>query len=465
MAQLTKTADEPLAFTEVQTFFDRLYPRTGGIAFDSIYSDRFTFQSLTDVEGWWADDGTVIHGETTGITYSATGQLAGVLTNNTGNDIDLSNGRIDVEFALHSLTGAVDSSTFFAPGVEVDFRVRQADGTVIFLGMLREIEATGIYTISVTSPGATGDERIWANGTAINMQWIFGQGTPPLSMIFEARRIQLSYTQERFRRSDGLQPPFLYPNNIIGIAARDFGSVVHDGNFSWPTGTPTLFQNMADFSYTPGSGSDSGTTANNAEGRLMNDGASINAEPIAFSVRINITDFNTTGSVPLTLTLTVWQGIARQATKAVFERAITGTGVVTFAESLESGSILAGQFLSFEVSTPVGTITGGDSITYAVEEFNLGVTNEFVQINTNLLESYRRDGGIVISEAGGGVRTYPTDGTGTAFHELGYQATGDTTASFYSWPQSGFAEQTEEGTLGIAIALLVDNGQVVLLIS
>ena len=40
MAQLTKTADEPLAFTEVQTFFERLYPRTGGIAFDSIHNDR-----------------------------------------------------------------------------------------------------------------------------------------------------------------------------------------------------------------------------------------------------------------------------------------------------------------------------------------------------------------------------------------------------------------------------------------
>ena len=65
-------------------------------------------------------------------------------------------------------------------------------------------------------------------------------------------------------------------------------------------------------------------------------------------------------------------------------------------------------------------------------------------------ETYRRDGGIVISEAGGGARTYPVDGSGTAFHELGFQATGETTASFYSWPISGFPDQTEEGTLGIA---------------
>ena len=451
MAQLTKTADEPLAFTEVQTFFERLYPRTGGIAFDSIYSDRFTFQSIADVEGWWADDGTVIHGETTGITYSATGQLAGILTNNTGNDIDLSNGRVDVEFALHSLTGAIDSSTFFAPGVEVDFRVRQADGTVIFLGTLREIEATGIYTISVTSPGATGDERIWANGTAINMQWIFGQVTPPLSMIFEARRIQLSYTQERFRRSDGLQPPFLYPNNIIGIAVRDFGSVVHNSNYSWPTGTPTLFQSMTDFAYVAGGGGSSSTGPNDAEARLRNNGDSIVNQPTLYVVRINVTNFNTTGDVPMTLTVDVWQGIQRQAIKVSVTRTINGTGEYTFADSPDrETSVLSTQDFSFEFSTPDGMITGGDSITYTVEEVRVGFNADYAQINTNLLESYRRDGGIVPSTAGAGARTYPTDGSGTAFHELGFQATGDTTASFYSWPQSGFPDQTEEGTLGIA---------------
>ena len=36
MAQLTKTAAESLAFTEVQAFFDRLYPPVGGIAFDNL---------------------------------------------------------------------------------------------------------------------------------------------------------------------------------------------------------------------------------------------------------------------------------------------------------------------------------------------------------------------------------------------------------------------------------------------
>ena len=159
------------------------------------------------------DFGTVPYGETEGIDYTTTGQLAGRLTNNTGADIDLSNGRLDAEFALTHFQGwpSGGSSPPPDPGIEVDLEVRQSDGTLMFFSALRSITEAGIFTLSDTVNQASGNDSIWANGATIILQWVLSGGTPNAFMNFEVRRYSTSYTQERFDRSNGLQPPFLYP--------------------------------------------------------------------------------------------------------------------------------------------------------------------------------------------------------------------------------------------------------------
>ena len=134
MAQLTKTAAESLAFTEVQAFFDRLYPPVGGIAFDNL--GVVTVNVLSDIGDrvFFPTADAVLHGENTGLTITTGTRGEKLITNNTGTDIDMTGWRMDVEFELVNLNFSTDDNRPTVP-MRLALEVNQPNDNAAFFAI------------------------------------------------------------------------------------------------------------------------------------------------------------------------------------------------------------------------------------------------------------------------------------------------------------------------------------------
>ena len=139
MAQLTRTADQPLALSDVQEFFGRsvagVYPTTGGVAVENLGRQTSTGKETGDTVSW--PEGTPEFFGVSGFTYQATassdgilGTTGGTITNGTGSNIPISiDNFIDIVITIHSVSGdgvipflqifqsGFESATFFTSNV------------------------------------------------------------------------------------------------------------------------------------------------------------------------------------------------------------------------------------------------------------------------------------------------------------------------------------------------------------
>ena len=236
MAQLTKTTDESLAFSEVQAFFGRLYPSTGGIAFDNLGVVTVNVASDISDRVFFPTADAVLHGESTGLDISVGTRGEKLITNNTGADIDMGGWTMDVEFEFVNLNFSTDNNRPTVP-LRLALEVNQPNGQDVFFAREDNVQEPGIYRLN--DPLVSVANRTWVAGTALTLQFdldtIFDINS---SFGFDIRRIQISHTANRFRRNT--EPLSLY--------ARDGGivpSTAGGGPRTYPTdGSGTAFHEL-----------------------------------------------------------------------------------------------------------------------------------------------------------------------------------------------------------------------------
>ena len=145
MAQLTKTTAESLAFTEVQAFFDRLYPPVGGIAFDNLGTVNINVASNLGNRAFFPTADAVLHGQAEGLEITAGTRGQKLITNNTGADIDMTDWRLDWEVEFIDLNFPANPDNRPLQSLFLRLEVTDSDGDFVFSPQVTDIRLSLIH--------------------------------------------------------------------------------------------------------------------------------------------------------------------------------------------------------------------------------------------------------------------------------------------------------------------------------
>ena len=412
MATLDIPSTDPLAFSRVQAFFNRLYPTTGGLALENL--GTVTYNS-GDFAAWPGLTGQ-FYGAA-GIAYTipvtpgsgGTFNHTGTLTNNTSSNIDLTNARLDVDLDITNigtLSGDTQVSVVIAhPSRTETYIMRATSGT---------ISDTGLVTISTTT--ATGSDLIWESAGTLGIHFNTTDNTiRPFTAT--VRAVRLSFTQTEFqRRTEGLSayrrggdivPSTMeggaptYPTTN-GVAMDDVGSVTHSNpnQYSWPTTTGVTTSGVPNIAYSPNTGGGQGGVGN--FGMLTNNtGSTIDFTNGRLDIGITVTALSS-GSVPPQLYLRNLDSDSPfNAFTIVFftpAPSISTTGTQFVLTDTSSGGDTTwgnGERIAFSI---FNNLSAGQSYTYSLDYFRLRFNNNTtafaptggggtVDINTGISEN------------------------------------------------------------------------------
>ena len=123
------------------------YPEAGGFALEGFASlahptaDRFSWPTTTGIAVFGGNANQLVYTAGTTASSNTSGSVGGMLRNNTGADIDLTNGRVDVDISI----------TEFNQGSAADSLLSCAVSTssgVVFLTAGQDIAGTGVFTFT-----------------------------------------------------------------------------------------------------------------------------------------------------------------------------------------------------------------------------------------------------------------------------------------------------------------------------
>lgn len=254
------------------------YPAMGGIALD----DLGTITHGTDnTEHYsWPNNQVEVQGQSAGITYTAMGgtgnlnEADGILTNNTGSDIDLTNARVDARINVTALAGSGEANP--------ELYIRQTGSfNAVFLAFA-PVTAVGRYTITDVSAGPITN---WANGSQLSMTFLEREAADlPFTYTLDYVRIRFNNNTEEFL------PEHEAGKILTGTTADGVGSVTHGATdtTSWPTAAPATGRVQV----LGASGITYHTPANQFGGRLYNQtGRTINLTNGRVDISVTVTDF------------------------------------------------------------------------------------------------------------------------------------------------------------------------------
>ena len=401
MATLDIPATDPLTFSRVQAFFNRLYPETGGFAIENLGSttnnqgDFLTFPTGTP---------EAIYGQSAGITYTPaiggsglpepmTGRnrgTPGIFTNNTGSAIDLTNATMEIDVTFDNIpsnrSNLAISAVITNPGT-----TSIGDGNLqneVVMGTIT-ITQTGTATIRAT---ATGNHTSWADTNVIGVYLTAPSASTIQPFTYTVHAVRISYSSAAFQRNTerlsaynrggGIVPATMtgepaYPATG-GIATDDVGSRTHAAgtNYSWPLTAATLEGATNGFRYA------AGTNINDfgVNGQIFNEtGANIDLRNLNITVRVTYTDINN-GATPFLWFrnngATAW--FSNPAVTQGTQVAYTGTASAGAAIWINGQAI---QFLIFDTSSN--------------RPFDYTVDNIRINLNSSATEFVPTGGGTV----------------------------------------------------------------------
>ena len=323
MAVLTKGPNDSLALSEVQAFFDRLYPQAGGFAAERvgtvtyINGDFLSWPTETSLGG--------VHGIENLAYRAATGgsgqpsgpagtniATPGAFINNVGSAIGLTNTRIDIDFSItdYGASEEINIELYIVNPNSLTFTNANIDIlNTVTPAMSGTLTARGFGRQTITATPHTGGDFIWRNNTA-------------LGIFFRTENVQFTYTIHSVRFSFSTTNPFnkigdplrtynrggdVVPGNVGadagypttgGIAIDDLGSQTHGADsthiYSWPGNIRRIQGQSAGISYEPVEGT--GPNLVDAEGILTNNtGSAINLTNARIDIGITITSLPPSG--------------------------------------------------------------------------------------------------------------------------------------------------------------------------
>ena len=210
MAQLTRTADQPLALSEVQAFFGRLYP-TGIDAFalenvDGIALSTGNADSGTQT-GWSTDAFEYYPGRVNYVAATPSADFIGI-TRNPGSTIQITSGRVWARFQVTTFTPTSTRRI----GVEI----RETGGTqngVRWRGGV-DVDSAGLFELNAIQPES--GANFWNFNTTLEIR-MFAENTQPNEIIL----VDLISLQVNLR--SGTQ--YIRNGDLLSVYARGGGIV------------------------------------------------------------------------------------------------------------------------------------------------------------------------------------------------------------------------------------------------
>ena len=252
MAQLTKAANEPLAFSEVQAFFGRLYP-TGIDAFalenvDGIALSTGNTDSGTQT-GWSNDAFEFYPGRVNYVAQTPTADFIGI-TRNPAQGIQITSGRVWARFRVTTFT---PTSTR-----RIGIEIRETGGTqngVRWRGGV-DVDAAGFFELNEIQPVA--GSNFWNFSTTLEIL-MFAENTEPNEIILvDLDNLQVNLrTNTQYQRSTDRLSAYARGGGVVpvwpstgGIAITWDNPVRHtlpdddDNDLVWPTEVPTTIAGL-----------------------------------------------------------------------------------------------------------------------------------------------------------------------------------------------------------------------------
>ena len=267
MAQLTRTADQPLAFSEVQAFFGRLYP-TGVDSFAIENVDGIALgtgsEGISNDAGWSLSPFQFYPGRDVFVAQDPSNEDLRI-TRNDGQTTQVSGGRMDAEVEVTFLSIAEDNTA----SISLEISQRNIDGTFTVIWVqIADLtdEGVGIYDLSDARSGKVN----WNNNTQLRIRMHLNDAPPNTILRMNVNRLQVSLrNQTRYQRNTEPLAAYARGSGIVpggggaptyadtgGFAVDDLNGGNHVGStqYSWATGAATLqgATNNDNRVYTPG---------------------------------------------------------------------------------------------------------------------------------------------------------------------------------------------------------------------
>ena len=337
MAILTRTADQSLAFSEVQAFFGRLYSTDiDGIALENLGSvTQPGTTSVTPVTSFaWPNSNSEVFGRA-GFTYTPptrapAGDIraTGRIRNTSGATVNLSNAQLEVDV---NVTDLPDTGSTFALRVVGPAQTLNTGNSFDFIlqGNNTIPGETGRRTLIATTQVGGNGSVTWAHNTEIAVYITSPNASRPFTLTVEAVRFSFTSAElerrrdvlSNYRRGGGIVPGLTYPATG-GIAIDSVGSVTHTATQigSWPgdppPGTVPVLGQAAGISY---HGNSDITLADSFGGRFYNaSGNNISLTNARVDVSITVTDFNATNSADVRFLVRIGQPETGNPSTAAF---------------------------------------------------------------------------------------------------------------------------------------------------
>ena len=385
MAILNIPTGDPLAFSQVQAFFDRLYPTTNGFAIENLGN---VSQRQGDFFAW-PTGSSEVYGEN-GITYSpattAPGSAitsVGILTNNTGSAIDLTNARIDVDLNFVSLSANDQGATvrLRVIGPEPTLAVSDFDNYAL-LGQV-SVTRAGRATLTATLTG--GADASWSNGDQLGLY--FDSDDSSRTYTVTVRNVRFSRNSTEFQRNTESLSDYNRGGSIVPSWPSVGGITL-----TYPTNSLTLTDsNAADTGWTTATPVLSGATTGwtyNPETTAVVDGQSTLVNTLLNNTGSTV--LGTLGHIELDLNVTniMAEGSTTQTQANILARPVNNTsaGGFTFGSAGNSSFRVQDHQLNMGMNTVtltrVGTfsIANTNGIRFAIVETDENFTPFTVEI-------------------------------------------------------------------------------------
>ena len=431
MAQLTRTADQPLALSDVQAFFGRLsgptYPGTGGFGVDNVGTQTVAANSQIFAP---ALSGTATGGGLPDIEFSSAGfertstsdRTGGfLLINNTGSDIVRPAVRLDVGITI---TSEIPGGTTINLNIGVDYNDESqdlfADGTDSL-----NFTASGVQQAFSVIDDFNSGANIWGQGVNHALSIYFGNFQSSIGFTYRVDFIRLRLDGQA-TAFDPTGPSLLNYPPARGFAYEDYNEVTMDSDGTWPNAIRPLLGSTADINIIGNRPDSEGSGA-----FQIGSGGSQTIRRVDVGIRFdNIPSPQTTPQLRITLD-------GNPGTALIDEtRTLTSANngeLQVFTNTLAS-DVTWDTLGNFDTITAivVENEAAERGFTYTIEYLRFSSTTEPFDRQPERLSWYAREGGIVPGmSGGGGPLTYPTTG-GIAIDGAGSQTLRATDST--AWP-------------------------------
>ena len=258
MAILTKAANEPLALSEVQAFFGRLYP-TGIDAFalenvDGIALSTGNTDSGTQT-GWSNDAFEYYAGQVNYVAQTPSADFIGI-TRNPGATIQITSGRVWARFRVTTFTPTATR--------RIGIEIRETGGTqngVRWRGGV-DVDAAGSFELNSIQPEA--GANFWNFNTTLEIR-MFAENTQPNEIILvDLTSLQVNLrTGTQYNRSVDRLSAYARGGGVVPVWPEEGGLAItwdnpvrhtlpddDDNDLVWPTAPPTTIAGIGtDWTY------------------------------------------------------------------------------------------------------------------------------------------------------------------------------------------------------------------------